>query len=110
MAKGYLYILECCDGSFYTGSTKYLEKRIWQHQNGLGAIYTQRKLPVKLVYYEEYDRIDTAFYREKQVQGWSRKKKLALIEGRYKDLPLLSRNYTQNVASAGSATVGKEEV
>jgi putative endonuclease len=48
-------------------------------------------LPVKLVYYEEYKRIDDAFYREKQVQGWSRKKKLALIEDRIEDLPRLAK-------------------
>ena len=106
MSKGYMYILECADGSYYTGSTKDLERRLWEHQNSLGANYTRKRLPVKLVYYEEYNRIDEAFYREKQVQGWSRKKKQALIEGRYQDLPILSRNYTQfgrpPVASTGS--------
>ncbi len=81
MAKGYMYILECSDGTYYTGSTKYLDLRIEQHQSGEGAIYTAKRLPVKLTYYEEYDRIDDAFYREKQVQGWSRKKKDALIKG-----------------------------
>jgi putative endonuclease len=81
MAKGYMYILECSDGTYYTGSTKYLDLRIEQHQSGEGAIYTSKRLPIKLIYYEEYDRIDDAFYREKQVQGWSRKKKDALIKG-----------------------------
>ena len=51
-----------------------------------------------------YDRIDEAFYREKQVQGWSRKKKEALIENKPQDLPLLSRNYTQYVPSTSSGT------
>ena len=77
MAKGYMYILECADGSYYVGSTKYLEKRVLQHQNGEGANHTKKHLPVKLVYHEEFSRIDEAFYREKQVQGWSRKKKQA---------------------------------
>ncbi len=81
MAKGYMYILECSDGTFYTGSTKYLELRLQQHQSGEGANYTSNRLPVKLIYFEEFDRIDHAFYREKQIQGWNRKKKLALIEG-----------------------------
>lgn len=81
MAKGYMYILECSDGTYYTGSTKYLDLRIEQHQSGEGAKYTVKRLPIKLIYYEEYDRIDDAFYREKQVQGWSRKKKDALIKG-----------------------------
>lgn len=76
-----MYILECSDESYYTGSTINLELRLSQHQNGEGANHTKNRLPVKLVYFEEYDRIDKAFYREKQVQGWSRKKKEALIKG-----------------------------
>jgi len=76
-----MYILECADGSYYTGSTWDLERRLWEHQNGLGANHTAKRLPVRLVYCEECDRIDHAFYREKQVQGWSRKKKQALIAG-----------------------------
>ena len=87
-----MYILECCDGSYYTGSTNNLEKRLEQHQNGEGANHTKKRLPVKLVYYEEFQRIDEAFYREKQVQGWSRAKKLALIEGRLSELPELSKS------------------
>lgn len=90
-----MYILECVDGSYYTGSTKSLELRLQQHQNGEGANHTKKRLPVKLVYFEEYERIDTAFYREKQVQGWSRKKKEALIKGKYNTLPKLARNYKQ---------------
>jgi predicted GIY-YIG superfamily endonuclease len=88
--KGYMYILKCCDGSYYTGSTNDLERRLHQHQSGMGANYTRKKLPVELVYFEEYERIDYAFYREKQVQGWSRKKKEALINGRLEDLHLLA--------------------
>ena len=91
MSKGFTYILECADGTFYTGSTKDLEKRICQHNNGIGANYTKTRLPVDLVYYEEYIRIDEAFYREKQIQGWSRKKKLALIEGKPELLPKLAK-------------------
>jgi putative endonuclease len=92
----YMYILECADGSYYTGSTKDLERRLWEHQNGLGANHTAKRLPVKLVYCEEYDRIDDAFYREKQVQGWSRKKKEALMASDTNQLHLLAacRNET----------------
>ncbi|WP_246615889.1 GIY-YIG nuclease family protein [Aquimarina litoralis] len=88
-----MYILECNDGSYYTGSTKCLEKRLEEHQNGQGANHTKKRLPVKLIYYEEYDRIDTAFYREKQVQGWNRAKKEALIRGELDTLPGLSMAY-----------------
>ena len=91
--KGYMYILLCADGSYYTGSTTDLERRLEQHQNGEGANHTKKRLPVSLLYYEEYSRIDEAFYREKQVQGWSRKKKEALIEGKSELLPLLAKAY-----------------
>lgn len=93
--KGYMYILECSDCTYYTGSTINLENRIAQHQNGEGSYYTKRHLPVKLVYFEEFQRIEDAFYREKQVQGWSRKKKRALVNGRFDRLSDLSKNYSQ---------------
>jgi|SRR5690606_2654801 len=91
MTKGYMYILQCFDETYYTGSTKDLELRIQQHQEGIGANYTSKRLPVMLLYYEEYDRIDHAFYREKQVQGWSRKKKEALMSGKVDLLPQLAK-------------------
>ena len=91
-----MYILKCADGSYYTGSTKDLELRLQQHQNGEGANFTRKRLPVELVYVEEYQRIDEAFYREKQVQGWRRKKKEALINGQHDKLPGLSKNYTEH--------------
>ena len=72
--KGYMYILKCSNGAYYTGSTKDLELRIQQHQRWNGANFTKKHLPVELVYDEEFQRIDDAFYREKQVQGWNRKK------------------------------------
>ncbi|MCG6151397.1 GIY-YIG nuclease family protein [Leptospira bandrabouensis] len=87
----YMYILICADGSYYTGSTKYLEKRLKQHQSGKGANFTKKRLPVKLLYYEEYKRIDHAFYREKQIQGWSRKKKEALMRQDFDGLKILDK-------------------
>ncbi|NMF58156.1 GIY-YIG nuclease family protein [Pseudanabaena yagii] len=77
----HMYILECVDGSYYTGSTTDLERRLEQHQRGEGARYTAKKLPVKLVYCEFFEHVADAFYREKQVQGWNRNKKQALIAG-----------------------------
>ena len=96
----YMYILECDDGSYYTGSTRNLEKRLWEHQNGEGASYTKKRLPVKLVYCESFDRVEDAFRREKQVQGWSRNKKQALMEGNPEKLIEFSKNYTQYGVSA----------
>jgi putative endonuclease len=93
-----MYILRCADGSFYVGSTIDLERRVAQHNPGSfaqhnlgeGARYTARRRPVELVYVEEHSRIDDAFAREKQVQNWGRAKRIALIEGRFDDLPGLS--------------------
>jgi putative endonuclease len=90
MTHGYLYILECSDGTYYTGSTKDIDLRLQHHKSGEGSIYTKKRLPVKLIYLEEFDRIDAAFYREKQVQGWNRKKKEALMSNRRDDLAGLS--------------------
>jgi Predicted endonuclease containing a URI domain len=93
--KGYLYILLCVDGSFYTGSTNDLERRLKEHQAGEGANHTRKRLPVELAYWEEYPRIDLAYNREQQIKGWSREKKIALIEGRNADLPELAKSYSQ---------------
>ena len=89
--NGYLYILECSNGKFYTGSTTNIEYRVAQHQAGEGANFTRKHLPVKLVYCQHFANIKEAFLREKQVQGWSRKKKIALINGEFEKLPLLSK-------------------
>ena len=98
--KGYTYILKCADGSYYTGSTKNLERRLSQHINGEGANFTKKHLPVELVYFEEFERIDEAFYREKQIQGWTRKKKEALINGEFNKLHELAKCQNETIASA----------
>lgn len=113
--KGYMYILKCSDDSYYVGSTINLEQRIAQHQAGEGANHTKKRLPVELVYYEEYPRIDEAFYREKQVQGWNRKKKEALIENKYENLHLLAecKNETHHSnwwLSGAETTIIKENL
>lgn len=91
--KPCLYILLCCDGSYYTGSTISIGRRLSQHQAGEGANHTKKRLPVKLVYVEVYTRIDHAFYREKQIQKWRREKKEALIFGQHHRLPELAMAY-----------------
>lgn len=87
----YMYILECADRSLYVGSTKHLDYRVAQHNCGEGAAYTRTRLPVRLLYFEEFVRVDDAYLREKQVQGWSRAKRLALVNRRVDHLPELSR-------------------
>ena len=87
----WMYILKCVDDSYYVGSTKNLELRLSQHQEGVGAKYTSKRLPVELVYSEEYERVADAFKREKQVQNWGRAKREALINGRIDLLPALAK-------------------
>lgn len=89
--SAYMYILRCSDNSYYVGSTTDLERRINQHNYGEGAEYTKHRLPVELVYFEECLNIEDAFLREKQVQGWSRKKREALISNQYEKLHELSK-------------------
>jgi putative endonuclease len=87
---GWAYIVECGDGSYYVGSTVDLPRRLWEHNQGLGATYTRHRLPVRLVWSAQFERIDEAFAFEKRVQGWARRKRQALIEGRLGDLGWLS--------------------
>jgi putative endonuclease len=87
----FVYMLRCADGSYYVGSTRNLEQRFAQHSTGQGAAYTRRRLPVELVFAQEFERVDEAYALEKRVQGWSRAKREALIGARYNDLPRLSK-------------------
>ena len=80
----YVYILKCKDDSLYTGWTNNLEKRVQAHQRGKGAKYTRAKLPVELVYFEEFeDKID-AMKREYEIKKLPRIKKLELINTKQK--------------------------
>ena len=79
MKDYFVYILKCSDDSYYTGVTNNLEKRINEHQSGIIKGYTSKKLPVKLVFSERFNDITQAIKFEKQIKGWSRKKKEALI-------------------------------
>ena len=91
----HIYILRCADNSYYVGSTRNLEHRMEQHLSGEGADYTRKRQPVVLVFAEEYEHIHEAYEREKQIQGWSRRKREALIDGRFADLKPLSRKNFQ---------------
>lgn len=76
----YVYIVECSDGTFYTGWTNNLEKRIEMHSNGTGAKYTKGRGPVKLVYYEIFADKKDAMKREYAIKKLSRKEKILLID------------------------------
>ena len=75
----YVYILECSDGTFYTGWTNNLERRIDMHSKGKGAKYTRGRCPVKLVHYEEFEEKSDALKREYAIKQLSREKKILLI-------------------------------
>jgi putative endonuclease len=87
MSEYSVYIVHCVDGSYYTGVTNNLERRLSEHNDGMDPCsYTHSRRPVCLVYSEEFGDIEDAIDAEKQIKGWSRKKKEALIQG---DLLLL---------------------
>lgn len=77
----YAYMLECFDRSFYVGHTDDLAKRVAEHANGQGCAYTRDRLPVRLVWFQDFLTRDEAKAREAQIKPWSRKKKEALIRG-----------------------------
>jgi putative endonuclease len=88
---GYMYILRCADGSYYVGSTRNILVRLQQHQDGEGAAYTKRRRPVELAFCQPCESIVQAYWFEKRVQGWSRAKREALINGELHLLPDLAK-------------------
>ena len=87
----YVYILICADGSLYVGQTRNLQERLASHNAGTGAQHTRERRPVRLAYAEAYETAQQATRRERQIKGWSRAKKLALIEGNTAHLKRLSK-------------------
>ena len=82
MTKAYTYILECCDGSFYTGYTTDLEHRLQVHNSGKGGKYTRGRTPVKIVYFEEFSTKEEAQKREWHIKQLTRTAKLELIQAK----------------------------
>jgi len=79
---GWVYILKCADGSYYTGSTTGLERRLSEHQEGVDRrAYTYPRRPVELVWCYQCATIREAYQFEQQIKGWTRAKKEALIQG-----------------------------
>ena len=94
----YIYIIECSDGSYYTGVTNNYERRFKEHCDGVDPFcYTYDKRPLKLLYVEWYHDIRQAIAREKQLKGWSRKKKEALMKGDMKTLSFEALAYSRRV-------------
>jgi predicted GIY-YIG superfamily endonuclease len=92
----WVYILRCADGSYYVGHTDDIELRLAKHRTGEFAGYTRTRLPVKLAFMEEFASRSDAFVRERQIKGWSRKKKEALIRSDWAELSRLARPSTSS--------------
>ena len=82
----FVYILKCGDDSYYVGSTNNIEKRIERHSAGEAAKWIKNRLPIKILYQEKHETLLSARQREKQIKGWSRKKKENLITGTWKKI------------------------
>jgi predicted GIY-YIG superfamily endonuclease len=92
MLTAYLYILRCADGSYYTGTTRAsLERRVAEHNAGTFGRFTSTRRPVTLAFSELFERVEDAIAAERQIKGWRRDKKEALIQGRLESLSALSK-------------------
>ena len=96
--SAFLYILCCADGSYYVGTTREgLDKRIAEHNAGTFDGYTAKRRPVTLAFEQHFERTGDAVSAERQIKGWRREKKEALIRGDYKALPTLARRRSSAV-------------
>ena len=106
MKPFFVYILKCHDYSLYTGHTDNLEYRITKHRQGKIAGYTSSRLPIELVFVQQFPTRDEALCAERQIKGWSRKKKEALVKNNWSRLIELS-NYKKR--SNPSTSSGRTE-
>ena len=99
--SAFVYVLKCADGHYYVGTSRdSLDRRVAEHNAGTFGGYTKRRRSVELVYSQHFDRITDAIAAERQLKGWTRAKKEALIAGDYELLKRLSRNRTDHPVSA----------
>jgi putative endonuclease len=103
----YVYIIECSDGLYYTGVTNDLERRIQEHNEGLNpGCFTFKRRPVILRYSEHFINIQNAIAYEKQLKGWSRKKKEALFIGNIEEIKRLAKSNKHNDFNNSVSTTG----
>jgi len=106
------YMLRCADGSYYVGHTDDLSARIAAHQSGLIEGYTRKRRPVAMVWSQDFPERDQAFRAERQIKGWSRAKKEALIRGDWDAIHLFSLRtpVLRDAASTSSAAPQDERI
>lgn len=91
----FVYILKCADTSYYTGHTDNLEKRLAEHTQGsLPSCYTFSRRPIHLVFQQSFVTREEALAAERQIKGWSRAKKVAMMRGDWQEVSMLARNRT----------------
>ena len=93
--KFFVYILKCKDESYYAGHTDNIEKRLAEHAAGMSH-YTSNRLPVNIIYLEQFQTRDEAFFAEHRIKGWSRAKKEALAQKHFDILHELSKCRSEN--------------
>jgi predicted GIY-YIG superfamily endonuclease len=102
MVTFWVYILKCSDGSYYTGHTDNLDRRIAQHLNGeISTCYTFNRRPLELVFSHEFPTREEALDSEQQIKGWSRKKKEAMIRGDWVEVSRLARSSFDRLRTNG---------
>jgi len=93
----FVYILRCSDGSYYTGHSDNLERRIHEHQSGASSsCYTFKRRPLQLVFSQDFPTREEALSAEQQIKGWSRKKKEAMMRGDWAEVSRLARSSSTN--------------
>ena len=107
MQSSWVYIVECSDGSYYTGATTNLAQRIGQHNVGTFDGYTSSRRPVKLLWSQEFGDVRDAIEAERKLKKWTRAKKEALMRGDFEMLHELSRStYTKTLRLTKSVRSG----
>ncbi len=100
----YVYIVECSDGFYYTGITNSIERRIWEHNEGINPeSFTYKRRPVVLKYTERFTDVKRAIAWEKQLKGWGRKKKEALFEQNWDLIKALAKSKSLDIQSSTSS-------
>jgi len=92
----FVYVVECSDKSYYSGVTNDLEKRLWEHNNdNKGQAYTYKRRPVILKFFQRFEDINQAIEFEKQIKGWSGKKKEALFIEDWEEIKKLAKSHSK---------------